>query len=492
MKAVEAVPQTKTDWDLLQSYHRDRRHEDFAELVQRYQDSAYRAAFARSGQAAQAEEAVQEAFLLLSRPDMHPDTRHGLDFRLWFLGVVSNVARHLARSERRQALRARNPAYLDRVKSMDRTMSEPEDGPSGSESHAALLDALGELKEEHRLPLVLHFLEGLTQAEVGQVIGLSQSRVARRIGEALKLVRLRLARTGVMLSATSLPMLLKNSSLLKAPPTLQAALAHPSLLECAASNESLRQAAVLPVRAAQAGKYVFAVCSMIVLAGSVVWFVNRAMASSAANVPYPVPAVQAPAPFHRVWSFEKGPSDELKVTQGEWNWIEKPERYTPCMSTMRDVGAIVRIPGAPFHYPMRIRLEVWLPVEGEWAASAVFLDKNGNMVPHKKWTIWHSVLYKNFASLTQARKIEVYVDGTYLITIFDGQISTICGFDQQVPNSNLALVMKNWNTTRIEADEISESEMPQSLRDIPELLKGLKEPKSVNQDGKESDLKDAK
>ncbi|MCW8132136.1 MAG: sigma-70 family RNA polymerase sigma factor [Planctomycetota bacterium] len=486
--AVEAVPQTKADWALLRSYHRERRHEDFAELVQRYQDAAFRAAFARCGQAAQAEEAVQEAFLLLTRPDLLPETHDRLDFRLWFLGVVSNVSRHLARSERRQSRRAQHPAYQDRVKDMNRDMTAPDADATVAESRAALLDALGELKEEHRLPLVLHFLEGLTQAEVGQVIGLSQSRVARRIGEALKLVRLRLARTGVMLSAATLPALLRDSGLLKAPPTLQAALAHPSLLNCVSSSESLRQAAVLPEKAAQAGKFLFAACGGLFLLGTTLWFAHRALSAGAAAGPA-APTVQAaePLPFHRVWNFEQGPSDEMRVVQGVWNWEPKPARHTPCMVTERDNGVLVLLPGPLPAGILRIRVEAWLPEPMEWAGSAVYLDAESKMVPHDKWLVWRSAMYRDMASLMKLQPLEIYAIGPHVVTVFNGEVSSVSAYDRARPSDRLALILKNWRATRIEAEELSEEAVPRNLRDVPALIRSLKAKRmSVNSNGKET------
>ena len=55
-----------SDRELLRLYFESDQHQAFTELAGRLQHAAYRVAFARIGNRAQAEEAVQEAFIRLA------------------------------------------------------------------------------------------------------------------------------------------------------------------------------------------------------------------------------------------------------------------------------------------------------------------------------------------------------------------------------------------------------------------------------------------
>ena len=57
--------------------------------------------------------------------------------------------------------------------------------------------ALAGLKEDVRVPLVMHFMQGLSQEEVGKLTGVSQSMASRRIASGLEKLRLRLVGSGV-------------------------------------------------------------------------------------------------------------------------------------------------------------------------------------------------------------------------------------------------------------------------------------------------------
>jgi hypothetical protein len=88
----------------------------------------------------------------------------------------------------------------------------------------SLQTAMAGLAEDLRLPIVLHYVEGLNQNEVGRIIGVSQSQVARRIAKGLAFMRKELADGGVVWSAALIPQTLHLLSAEQAPATLQQAL----------------------------------------------------------------------------------------------------------------------------------------------------------------------------------------------------------------------------------------------------------------------------
>lgn len=191
------------DLALLRLFFECGRQEAFAEFVQRHQHSAYRMAYACTGHREQSEDAVQEAFMLLA------DTlgRRALgkvdNIRLWFLGVVSNLALHASRSERRAWKRT---ALLQSRTA--ETAGHADAAGFDAETHELLRRAMGQLQTRHRQPLTLYYMEKRNQHEVARLIGVSQSCVARRIEEALVQLRMHLKQHGLECRTIPLPAVL--------------------------------------------------------------------------------------------------------------------------------------------------------------------------------------------------------------------------------------------------------------------------------------------
>src|SRR5689334_3797498 len=74
----------------------------FDELVKRYADMAFRTAYLVTGSAADAEDAVQDAFVKAHRA--LSSFRRDAPFRPWLLRIVGNEARNRRRSAGRRAM----------------------------------------------------------------------------------------------------------------------------------------------------------------------------------------------------------------------------------------------------------------------------------------------------------------------------------------------------------------------------------------------------
>lgn len=77
--------------------------------------------------------------------------------------------------------------------------------------------ALAELPDELRLPLVMHFLSGRSQVQVAEELHCDQATVSRHIGRGIELLRKRLGST---LSVLAFSLLLSTNAHAAAPPTL--------------------------------------------------------------------------------------------------------------------------------------------------------------------------------------------------------------------------------------------------------------------------------
>src|SRR5690606_25163096 len=81
----------------------------------------------------------------------------------------------------------------------------------------ALDEELTALPDNYRAPMILHYLEGRSNQEVAEMLGLSLSAVEGRLKRGKKELRLRLARRGVGLSVAVAAMQAAQSSIEAAP-----------------------------------------------------------------------------------------------------------------------------------------------------------------------------------------------------------------------------------------------------------------------------------
>ena len=155
----------------------------FGMLVARHQTVAFRAAYVIAGQAADAEDAAQEAFIkaraALGR------FRVGAPFRPWLLTIVANEARNRRRSAgRRSALVSR--AAAEPVA----PVPLPEAAALAGSERRELAQALARLGADHREVIVLRYLLDLSEAECAAALGCHPGTVKSRLSRALGRLRL--------------------------------------------------------------------------------------------------------------------------------------------------------------------------------------------------------------------------------------------------------------------------------------------------------------
>jgi RNA polymerase sigma factor (sigma-70 family) len=112
-------------------------------------------------QRADAEDAFQATFLVLARNPRA--VRRGASLGCWLYGVARRVAIRLAQKARAAWMRdasVRSPVPLG-----------PEATLWHAETQAVLDEELGRLPEKYRAPLLLCYLEGLTQDEAARQLG---------------------------------------------------------------------------------------------------------------------------------------------------------------------------------------------------------------------------------------------------------------------------------------------------------------------------------
>ena len=197
-----------SDQYLMRRFYIGRDQKAMERLFNRHAGTAYRVALRELRNPADAEEIVQSAFLnMLTKGNEKVNNVRG-----WIMGSVINACRNRikeeARRRERQAL-----ATLDRV---------DEEAISGetAELVAAAVRMVKTLPEHYRLPVSLHYLEGMSVKEVASALALPEDTVSKQARRGIEQLRQSLAAAGF--SAVLIPELLASSALTSAPATLTA------------------------------------------------------------------------------------------------------------------------------------------------------------------------------------------------------------------------------------------------------------------------------
>jgi len=154
-----------------------------AALVSQYSGALYRVAYSVLRNSADAEDAVQEAFLRVLR---HRDTLHEVrDQRVWLVRIVWNIVLDRKR-------RAKTRPETDDVSELARVL--PADGLSAEERaaaaqhHAHVLTCVEQLPAKEREVLLLSAFDELSSTEIAAVLGITESSVRSRLFRARNLM----------------------------------------------------------------------------------------------------------------------------------------------------------------------------------------------------------------------------------------------------------------------------------------------------------------
>jgi RNA polymerase sigma-70 factor (ECF subfamily) len=175
----------------------------YERLARREQALAFRAAWLITRDAAEAEDAVQDAFLKAYAA--LGSFRAGAPFRPWLLRIVT----HEALNRRRAAGRRANLAERLGALSASAIEPSPEDAVLAheqrafvTEQRAFVTEQLDSLSEPERLVLSYRYLLDLSVAEIAVALDCPESTVRTRCSRALAHLRAQLQRASTPMSAT--------------------------------------------------------------------------------------------------------------------------------------------------------------------------------------------------------------------------------------------------------------------------------------------------
>lgn len=154
--------------------------EAFGELVELYQRPVYNLAYRMLGEAGEAEDAAQEAFLrAYQHLDRYDRTR---PLKTWLLSITSNFCIDRLRKRRLTWLSLEEP--LPPHPSLTSVEAEPEDAALSGERHAAIQTMLTDLAPEYRAAVVLRYWYDMSYTEIAEMLDTTESAIKSRLFRA--------------------------------------------------------------------------------------------------------------------------------------------------------------------------------------------------------------------------------------------------------------------------------------------------------------------
>jgi RNA polymerase sigma-70 factor, ECF subfamily len=161
----------------------------FEELVRRSSRLVFTRLYVETGSVHQAEDLLQDTYLLAFRSLHRLDNPAG--FRPWLLTITHNV---LIDAARRDARKKRPPPS-----SSDTPLAtakaggpSPDEAAHQEEARQRVLAALRSLPDEYRMPLALRYLTGADYDDISQQLGLTNGSLRGFLHRGLKMLRDRL------------------------------------------------------------------------------------------------------------------------------------------------------------------------------------------------------------------------------------------------------------------------------------------------------------
>jgi RNA polymerase sigma-70 factor (ECF subfamily) len=195
--SVAPVPRVDADADLVDALRRE--EPDAAErLVERYGDRVYRLAMRITGLREDAEEAAQDALWTIARKvNMFKGESA---FGSWIYRITANAAYQKLRTRRQKSAEIALDDVLPSLDGDGRHFEPMDDWSNRVDEQAlqgelrdVLQRAIDGLPSDYRTALVLHDVEGLSNPDIAEALGISLPAVKSRVHRSRLFVRKQLA-----------------------------------------------------------------------------------------------------------------------------------------------------------------------------------------------------------------------------------------------------------------------------------------------------------
>ena len=166
--------------------------EAFGELYERYVTRIYNYIYYRVGDQDEAEDLTARTFFRALRKIGSYEER-GLPFSAWLYRIAHNLVANWHRSQSR-----RKSVQLDELITAASDTASPGALVEKQEAREVLLDVIRDLPEDRQELLILKFVERMSNAKIGQVMGRSESSIKSLYHRTLKTLRSDLRAKGLL------------------------------------------------------------------------------------------------------------------------------------------------------------------------------------------------------------------------------------------------------------------------------------------------------
>jgi RNA polymerase sigma-70 factor (ECF subfamily) len=143
----------------------------FAALYRTYVDRMYNYIYQRTGNRADAEDLTARTFLK-AFTNLDRYEFQGVPFSAWLYRIAHNAVANWYRDRHRHEM-----VSLDVLVTADPVARDPEGVAQAQEQEKILLEAIRRLPAERQQLLILKFSEGLSNAQIGQIMGRTEGAI---------------------------------------------------------------------------------------------------------------------------------------------------------------------------------------------------------------------------------------------------------------------------------------------------------------------------
>ena len=192
-EGAHAQEMPATDGELLTRFIRDRQQEAFTELVSRHASMVLGVCRRILGDEHEAEDVFQAKFLILANHADRIRRRRSSSVAAWLHRVAYRAALRAAQARRRKGKLLKNDVESLELEQWRKIARQEEQN--------LLHEELNRLPELYREAVVLCCLEGKTRAEAARQLASTPEAVQKRVARGQQILRSRLARRGVAVTA---------------------------------------------------------------------------------------------------------------------------------------------------------------------------------------------------------------------------------------------------------------------------------------------------
>lgn len=173
-----------TDADLIQLCRYGNQNA-YGQIVERYQTLACSVGYNCCGDLALSEDLAQDGFILAWQKlgDLKDDSK----FKAWICTIVRNLANRSSQRWGRSVTHA--AAHLDAVVDVPSDIETPVERAVSVEEEKLVWQALADVPENYREPLILFYREEQSVARVAEALDLSEDAVKQRLSRGRKMLR---------------------------------------------------------------------------------------------------------------------------------------------------------------------------------------------------------------------------------------------------------------------------------------------------------------